>query len=91
MLGSILIEFFTDSPHLMEKFAKRQLASRAIIPRWKDGWLRRVLDFAETPIKANENYSQRVVCSSEILLKDRGITTKKIRCCVAIKAREGIS
>ena len=91
MLGSTLIEFFTDSPHLMEEFAKRQLASRAIIPRWKDGWLRRALDFAEKPIKANENCSQRVVCSSEILLKGRGITTKKIRCCVAINAREGIS
>ena len=60
MLGSTLIEFFTDSPHLMEEFAKRQLASRAKIPRWKDGWLRRALDFAEKPIKG-EGHSKKCI------------------------------
>ena len=88
MLGSILILFSSDSSHLIEKFAKRQLDSRA--NTYKLRCLKRILDFAEKTLKANEN-SQRVVCPSEILLKGRGITAKKIRCCVAIKTRESIS
>ena len=89
MLGSILILFSSDSSHLIEKFAKRQLDSRA--NTYKLRCLKRILNFAEKKtLKANEN-SQRVVCSSEILLKGRGITAKKIRCCVAIKTRESIS
>lgn len=52
MLGSTLIVFHTDSSHFMEKFAKRQLDSRANTS--KLGCLRRILDFAEKPLKANE-------------------------------------
>ena len=88
MLGSILILFSTNSSLLIEKFAKRQLDSRA--NTYKLGCLKGIPDFAEKTLKANEN-SQRVVCSREILLKGRGITAKKIRCCVAIKTSESIS
>ena len=88
MLGSILILFFTDSSHLIEKFAKRQLDSQA--NTYKLGCQKRILDFAEKTLKVNEN-SQGVVCSSEILLKGRGITANKIRCRVAIKSSKSIS
>ena len=56
MLGSILIVFSTNSSHLMEKFAKRQLGSRANTSKLRS--VRRMyLILLKKTLKANKKSS----------------------------------